>query len=62
MTVQLNSGVSLYIQFKDKKFLLEVIDALRYAIASGRGAQLTVNMKSCTISGNAQLLNNLSMK
>ena len=62
MTVQLNSGASLYIQFKDKKFLLEVIDVLRYAIASGRGAQLTVNMKSCTISGNAQLLNNLSMK
>lgn len=62
MTVQLNSGTSLYIKFKDKKFLSRVTTALKYAISSGKGAKLTVNMKSCTISGNAQVLSNISNK
>lgn len=62
MTVQLNSGASLYIKFKDKKFLSRVTTALKYAISSGKGAKLTVNMQSCTISGNAQVLSNISNK
>lgn len=62
MTVQLNSGASLYIKFKDKKFLSRVTTALKYAISSGKEAKLTVNMQSCTISGNAQVLGNISNK
>ena len=62
MTVQLNSGASLYIKFKDKKFLSRVTTALKYVISSGKGAKLTVNMQSCTISGNAQVLSNISNK
>lgn len=62
MTVQLNSGASLYIKFKNKKILSRVTTALKYAISSGKGAKLTVNMQSCSISGNARVLSNISNK
>lgn len=61
MTVQLNSGSSLYIQFKDKEFLGRVIVALRGAIADGRSAQLYINVQNCKIS-NSSVLDGLTTK
>ena len=56
LTIRMNSGNNLYFAFSDKTFLTKVMNVLAYIIINGTDRQVSINIKDCEISGNAQVL------
>lgn len=56
LTIRMNSGNNLYFAFSDKTFLTKVMNVLAYIIINGTDRQVSISIKNCEISGNAQVL------
>jgi len=56
LTIRMNSGSNLYFAFSDKAFLTKVMNVLSYIIINGTDRRVSISIKDCDISGNAQVL------
>ena len=56
LTIRMNSGHNVYFTFKEKKFLLEVLEVLENIIINGgTNTPVDINIKDCTIN-NSKIL------
>ncbi len=52
LAINLNSGVTLYFNCKDKEFLKKVVDLILKNIKEGNRSKYNINFDKCTINGN----------
>lgn len=57
----MNSGTNIYISFRNKNFLHEVLNALKNTTEDGSGKNLYINISKCKIGDNANVLDNLTV-
>ena len=63
LTIRMNSGHTLYFDFKSKEFLNTVVDVLEHIIIDGCtvAQNIEISIKNSKISGNASVLSNLKV-
>lgn len=61
LTIRMNSGHSLCFAFEKKAFLYDVLTVLERIIIDGGEHQVDINVENCTFSGDAEILNGISV-